>query len=506
MVRNVLSNWVGFLVTGIVHLVLTPILIHHLGDFNYGIWVLVISVLSYYGLLDLGMHTALLRFVAKAKGEDDRRALNEILGTSLVIAASVAAVVMVLTGVLVWVGPGFLKLSNESQHAFRWVLLLLGAGVAVTFLTRSMGNYLCGLHRFDLYNGAKIATSILRASLILLFLSLGYGLVGLASGTLASSLMALPLHWVLVRRADPSMHARACRAKWARARMLMGFGFFSFLGTLGNYARFYLDSLVIVRVLTVALVTPFSIATQMVEYLRLIMIGVMSPLITSFSHLVGEKTAPEQFRETLTRATRFTSLLSLFIGSMLILNGQQFIALWVGERFLPSYQLLVILVAGYVLMLAQTPSHCLFYAMSKHRAMAAWTLGEGLVNLVLSVYLAGRYGLVGVALGTAIPMAVVALLIQPWYALRLVGLSAWAYVRDALARPVAVVVIFLALCMWGAGTPAQGSPYLLVWRVLWQSGLYAVLAFTVGLRREDYPLLAGHFRQFVLSMRRVGVS
>jgi len=47
MFRNVFSNWLGLLITGAISVVLTPILIHGLGDFNYGMWILAGSVLEY---------------------------------------------------------------------------------------------------------------------------------------------------------------------------------------------------------------------------------------------------------------------------------------------------------------------------------------------------------------------------------------------------------------------------------------------------------------------------
>ena len=63
MIRNVLSNWVALVVTAVISFVLTPILVHGLGHFYYGLWILVGSLVDYFGLLDVGIRTTLQRFV-----------------------------------------------------------------------------------------------------------------------------------------------------------------------------------------------------------------------------------------------------------------------------------------------------------------------------------------------------------------------------------------------------------------------------------------------------------
>lgn len=501
MLRGSFSNWLGLLVTGAINLILTPILIRELGDFHYGIWVLVYSVVIYYGLLDFGMYTTSLRFVAKARGAHDRQRLNQIFVTSLGITSVLAVVTIFMTGLLVWLIPYLLDLSGASRTLFRWVLFLLGLGFAITSLNQLLGNYLCGLNRFGLFNLAKIATSCVRAAMMLLALYLGYGLVGLAWAILMAAFFSWPLYWFLVRRADRSLVIQVSAATWPRVRELMGFGFFSYLTTVGNYARFYLDSLVIARVLKVTLITPFSVAAQPVEYFRMILQGVMSPLITSFSSLVGQQCSREVLQAMFLRATKFTSLLSLLVGSLLFFNGQTFIRLWVGDRFLPSYNLLAILTVGYVLLLSQGPSNALLYALSKHRAMAAWTLAEGFANLSLSVYLAPSYGLVGIALGTAIPMVVVAMVVQPWYVLRLLGLSVRVYVWQALARPLATWGLFAVVCQLVPPLQACGSLFDFLWAVGWQTALFAVLACTIGLGASERRLLYERGKQFAAGLR-----
>jgi len=59
VLKNILSNWVGIVILGLIGIVLTPIMVHGLGNLYYGMWILAASIGDYSGLLDLGMRTTI---------------------------------------------------------------------------------------------------------------------------------------------------------------------------------------------------------------------------------------------------------------------------------------------------------------------------------------------------------------------------------------------------------------------------------------------------------------
>src|SRR6267143_6726455 len=96
MLRSIFSNWLGLVIMGVTSVILTPILIHGLGDFYYGLWILVASALDYYGVLDMGMRPALFRAVAWSKGANDRAAMHETLLSALAFTVAAGFLVLVL--------------------------------------------------------------------------------------------------------------------------------------------------------------------------------------------------------------------------------------------------------------------------------------------------------------------------------------------------------------------------------------------------------------------------
>lgn len=484
MVRNIFSNWMGLIVTGVISFALTPILIHALGDFYFGMWVLTTSILDYYGLLDLGIRTTLHRFVGRLKGMNERQALDETIGTTLAITCAIGLLAVCLTVPLAYLLPKFFVVEGSARILLQRLALLLGFSVAILFPARVLGAYLCGLQRFDLYNFGVISTAIARAILIVTVLYFGLGVLAVAVVSLGIAVLTLLLNWRLVRFADPAASLDPRRTNWARVRELASFSFYTFLNTMGDYLRFYTDSAVIGRMLSIALVTPFSVVGRLMSYFKEVIMGFTGPQMPRMSELEGQGRGVE-LRQLFLRSTKGAAVFSLFIGSILLVDGREFLRIWLGDRFVGTYGLLVVLTVGYIPALAQWPSRNLVYAIGRHRPLGWWTLVEGAANLVLSVYWARKYGLLGVALGTTVPMLVVGLFVQPWYALRLIRIPIRQYAREALIRPVLGSGLFLAVCSVTVGWQAQARAGSFLLSLAWQGALLALLFYSIVLTRAE---------------------
>ncbi len=507
LTRSVLANWVTLLLAGLTSFLLTPFLVRHLGDVYYGIWILVGAFIDYYGLLDLGISQTLQRYVAVRWGGSERAALNRTLAAALAISCGIGVALCVVTGVLMVALPDFLGLTGTAKSVFRQVLLMVGVAVGVTFPARTLGAYLQGLQRFDLYNFAASLNILLRAVLIVVVVQQGWALLGVAAVTLGMALVSVAVHWHLVRRADPALVVAGRLANWKDVKELFHFSFYVFVAMVGDYFRFHMDSFVIARMLTVALVTPFSVAARLISYFVSVVVAASGPLTTKFAHLHGQGKENE-LRETFVRATSYTALLSIFLGSHLLFNGQTLLRLWLGERFAASYSLLVILATSYVCALAQIPSLSLLYALGRHRPLAAWTLVEGLLNLGLSIYWARLLGLEGVALGTALPMIATKLLIQPWYVLNVLRMSPRQYVFRCFCRPLGVGASF-ALIVVLLKDEVTTAPASFATTLLWQSTLFSLLSYLIVFVGSERQYLGAGLKRMAEGLqqpRRLGRS
>jgi O-antigen/teichoic acid export membrane protein len=76
------SNVARVVVSMLVALVLPPLLVHRMVPAEYSAWVLILQCSAYINLLDLGLQTAIAKFVAEYDTAGDRNAGSRILSSS----------------------------------------------------------------------------------------------------------------------------------------------------------------------------------------------------------------------------------------------------------------------------------------------------------------------------------------------------------------------------------------------------------------------------------------
>jgi O-antigen/teichoic acid export membrane protein len=480
----VFANWAGLGINALLSLILTPILVHGLGNLYFGMYLLVAAVLDSCGLLDFGMRTAMFRFLARYVGSGEREELDRTFASGMVIACCSTALILIAALAAVFLMPHFFVIAPADRAVFRTLLLLSGGSVATAFLSQSLGTYLCAFRRFDFYNLNSALTGILRAALIVVALHLHGGVTAVAAVTLGCALLSLISSSCLVRMADPALSFSLRLVSRTRIRELLGFSGNAFLGTLGDQLRFFIDSVVIGRVLGLAFITPFAIPGRLMLLFREMGFSLASPLSGVMSEHAGRRD-DDALTNSFLVATRLCLLLSLLVTLLLLVNGASLIRFWMGPGYASSYLLMLVLLSGYFLMLAQQPSVDLLLAQGRHKLRGWWNLGEGAANLALSIFWGMHYGLVGVALGTAVPMIFVQVFIQPWYALRTIGIAPSRYLREAFLKPVLVAAFVLCVC---AGLRIWQHGYSARWLLLsaaWQAALYLTLTWRFALTAEE---------------------
>jgi O-antigen/teichoic acid export membrane protein len=474
MTRSILSNWFGLVVLAASTALLTPVMVHHLGAVNYGVWILASSVLDYYGLLDLGMRSAMFRYVSLFRGGSQREEVDRTFSSALLLVSVTAVLIALLSVLVAYILPRFIHVQGTTPRVFGWLLFLLGTSVAVMFPTRMLATYISAHNRWDLYNAAGIANTVTRAIAIVVILKLGYGILALAIVTVVVAFLSLGQHVVFLFTADPRVRVKLHLVGFGRIRELFGFSMRSLLVSLGDYLRFYSDSAVIAAVLTVSLVTPFNVATRLIECFRSIVVAAGGPVFGAMTELNGGGRQKE-LKDLLLRSTRFLALLSILGGVL---------RLWVGDGLASAYPIIAVLAFGYMINLAQHPMLLIVIAKGQHGPLGWWSIAEGLANIVLSIIWGMSHGLLGVAMGTIVPMLFMKVIIQPWYALKAAELGAWEYLRKGLGRPFVVWLLF-AVAARAISISAEPTALIFTAMLASQVTIFLAAVWLFGLDRAE---------------------
>src|SRR5262249_15364499 len=150
-----------------------------LGKAGYGLWVLTASITAYFSVLDLGYSGALVKFVAQYRARRDARALNEILSTMFYLFVGFGALTYATAFVLSLSLGHVFHLTPEQTHTGRIVLLVISVYVALGLPFSVFGGVINGFQRYDLNNVVGAISSLAAATVNVIVLLAGYGLVEL---------------------------------------------------------------------------------------------------------------------------------------------------------------------------------------------------------------------------------------------------------------------------------------------------------------------------------------
>jgi O-antigen/teichoic acid export membrane protein len=231
---NVGMNWVATAVNMVVPFFLTPFVVRHLGTVQYGIWILAVSTVSYLALLDLGLRSAVIRFVSKAQAEGNHAEGEKLIGAALWFRILIALGVSCLSILLAFLMPHFFKIPASLVNASR-----------ITVLACALGAVLAAIHRFDLLSSITMIQTILRAGGVLVILRSGHGLISLACWEFMVILAIGVLTCLVAMRIFPASRTRVRRPEPSVLRAIWSYSFTTFVFMMAVQVIINTDSLVV---------------------------------------------------------------------------------------------------------------------------------------------------------------------------------------------------------------------------------------------------------------------
>jgi O-antigen/teichoic acid export membrane protein len=304
---------------------------------------------------------------------------------------------------------------------------------------------LFSLERFDIVTGITVAGSLTRATCVVLALSHGHGLISLALVTLCAASGEYLTAAVCAKRLYPPLKPRRRLIAFDKCKELFNFGIYRFMWIVANQLIFYTDSLVIGIFLNAASVTFYVIAGSLINYGRNI-VSLAADTFYPVATRLDAKNDTAGLRDLLILGTRIALTVGLPLCFGFLFLGKQFIVLWMGPPYAISTVYLNVLTIAQFTSMAQYISALILVSMAKHKILAYVTLAEGVVNLLLSILLVRKIGLIGVAWGTVIPHIISTAIIIPLYTLSILKMTWSDYVIRGFLRPFLAVIPAAGLC------------------------------------------------------------
>ncbi|TKB07407.1 oligosaccharide flippase family protein [Desulforhopalus sp. IMCC35007] len=430
LIANIFSNWTTFVFTVIAALVVSPILVHQLGNEKYGIWTLIVSVTGYFSVLDFGVSTAIIRFISKYDAEGRHLDARKIYSNAFIFFFYVSVAVAIFSLIFAYFFVDVFNVVSSSRSEVYIVFLVVGIGLAINILLSPFIGTLRALQEFYRLNVISIVVLLLKNSLIAVVLLNGFGLLALAIVILCSDLLRNLLQYLLINKQYNYLFFERSDFDKDTVKKIFDYSIYSFVISIALKVLFFTDSIVIGSLLSVASVTFYVIPVTLMQYLERFVysaISVFTPII-SVNDALGYYGKNQQLYVL---GSKYSVLACAPILFVLYTNGDSFISLWMGTEYgEKGGGVIKILSVGYFFAMSQVIASSILKGVSKHKAFAYILAIEAIVNLGLSVLLIKYYGINGVAFGTTVPLVVTNLVIVPLYTCYVLKIDFFKYICE----------------------------------------------------------------------------
>ncbi len=493
--KNVATNWLGLVINTTLSFVLSPIVVNTLGSTYFGVWTLLQQFTGYLWLFDLGVRESVVKYVAQYDASGEHEELNRTVGTAVTLYAMVSAAGLLAAWGVAAALPHVFNIPAEVAGVARATAFLTGATVALSFLFNVYVGVLIGLQRMYLVSRLNIIVSVARAVAIIVLLKLGYGIIALAGVSFALSVVNGWRVYRACRIHAPHLSLRPVPLRREMLARLLNYGKWVLVSNVGDKIIFSTDALVVGFFMPIHMLAFYAIAGSLIQQLRQV-VSAAANVVNPLSSGLQARKEMGALAQMIRLGTTFAVLLGLPICIGLLILGERFIALWMGAQFAAtSSQVLTALTLGTLVGLPYLTISGFFYGIGEHRVVALSRVVEGAANLALSIALIKPYGLVGVALGTAIPHAVMVGIVLPALLPSRLPIRLGDYYVRTYLRPLLAGVPFAAACWTIAHViaPASLPPFLACGAAAMVT--YLVPAWFIGLSGEERTKLRDVLRR-----------
>lgn len=461
LLSNTLINNLGTVAQVVIALVLTPFLVTTLGDVKYGIWTIAAGLSGYMSLLDFGIASAVTRFVSKHHENSDIKKINSTISSALALFVVISTLLVTISPIIAKGVVHFVEIDPELLPIIATLIIVISFDMAIFILGGVLRGALAGFQRYDIATYIYMTSALFKAIAFVTVLKLDYGLVGMGFSSLATNLLSAFLFFVLLKKLYPFISIGPSHISKTTTKSIYTYGKYTFVGMISNQIIYYSDTFIVAYFLGAAAVTYYTIPWSLSEYSKQLFLAVSRAFVPVFSsHEAGDR--PEEIKTLYLDGTRYMLIFSnLFCIGFLCLGGD-FISIWLGPEYREKCQWLIYIFFSIQLFSApQLISYSMLQGLSMHKTYSRASMVLAVANLICSLVLVQQYGLIGVAMGAAIPQFIFYVFFVPIHANKIMGVSSLRYISTTFIK-VAVPSAALAACCTYVSLQIQPESFLVL--------------------------------------------
>ncbi len=411
--KATLTHLVGRLVALGVSFISVPLSVAILHDERFGLWATLTSLVTWFGLLDLGIGNQLTSEIAHALGNRDVPRARVAVAGAIALSSAIGLVVLVAFVACSPLVDWNRVLGASARVEPRELSLTLGLTVGLFAVGLPLGitDRVCGgCQETHVASAWSIAGSVVALVALAIVARVDGGLPALVlaiAGTPVLARLAMTVHVFAGRHRELLPRSLP---PWATTRALLRGGAGFLVVQLASLGMYHNDIIIISQLFGAEAVGAYSVAWRLATLWSAVVAAWLSPLWPAYADAAARGDTAWLVSHLRTTTLRVVGT-SIAFAIGLVTFGPWFIGVWTrSPALVPSRALLATMGVTVVLIGYATSRAIPLNALMRLRGQMLYGLAAALTNIVLSILLGIRIGVIGVCLATALSLVVPAIL------------------------------------------------------------------------------------------------
>lgn len=460
-----------------------------MGQSEYGLYALVISVVSTLVLLDFGIAAAIIRYTAQFRANGETERLYSMFGM-FVLLYSLIGIICLILGIIIGNNVEALfgnAMSVEEISKTKLMVIMISMYIAFTFPLSIFGSIIIAYENFIFQKLINILSVVLMPCIMIPLLLLGYKSVAMATVLVLVGLITLSINiWFCIARLK--IKIEFSNLDYKLIKDIAPFIGFVFLKMILDRVYWSTGQFVLGAFAGTASIAIFSISLQMRGYFYVFANAINGVFLPKLTILAAKNCSIKLISDLFIKISRIQLHILGYILCGYLIFGQIFIDLWAGKEYHDSYLISLIIIIPYIIPLVQGLSGAILLAYNRQSFQVTVFFLIALIVLGLSFLLGKNMGGLGCAIALAISIIVGEILLMNWYYWKKIGLDIPLFWKEFLRITIPISIVAFGFKYFVSITNISSFSILIAYIVLF-SIVYFPLIIPFACNQYEKKLL-----------------
>ena len=429
----------------IVGIGLTPFILSSLGKSEYGLYMLVGSLIGYLALLDFGLNSTTVRFVSKYRHEKNKDKEEAFIATNLGIYAGLA-ILIALVGLIFYttIDYFFDNLSTDELHLFKVMYLIMLLNLIFGMVRSPLVGIIMAYEEFNFPKILNYLRIILRAVTIIIFLKYGGKALAIVLIDTFFGFSILLIYFGFIYFKLP-VKFNFLKFRKRFINKIFSYSIWIFLGVLMDQLYWRSGQTILGIKSTTEEIAVFAIGMLFISYYMTMSSAISGLFLPTATKMYVNKASKDELRNLMIKVGRIQWFI---ISNMLfgfLFFGKQFIQLWIGDGYEDSWVIAVILMLALTIPSIQNVGNSILEAYYLHVRKIQVNTGFAIISVIFAVFLVDIYDSIGIAMACASSVFLGQVVYNNNYFKKHLGLNLKAYTLSMLkGNAISIPLILIA--------------------------------------------------------------